>query len=103
MEDGHLGVEKIYSRKPWIYREDQGGFEERKVTSAGRRSLIKDLERMKRGEETAELPEPAEEKTKQESAEGKTKQKKINMIIKNNPETYRDYFFMSENIIFDFL
>ena len=41
-----------------------------------RRSLIKDLERMKRGEETAELPEPAEEKTKQESAEGKTKQKK---------------------------
>ncbi len=76
VEDGHLGVEKIYSRKPWIYREDQGGFEERKVTSAGRRSLIKDLERMKRGEETAELPEPAEEKTKQESAEGKTKQKK---------------------------
>lgn len=80
VEDGHLGVEKIYARKPWIYREDQGDFEERKVTAAGRRSLIKDLERMKRGEEIPELPEPAEERASEENpAEEKPKKQKRKM------------------------
>lgn len=65
VEDGHLGVEKIYARKPWIFRENPEDFEERKVTSAGRRSLMGDLEKMKRGEEIKTLPENVEEKPKQ--------------------------------------
>ena len=78
VEDGHLGVEKIYARKPWIYRENQADFDQRRVTADGRRSLMKNLEKMKRGETMEELPESpeiAEEEPKQ-------KEKKIPSFFK---------------------
>ena len=50
VEEGHRGVEKIYALRSWIIRENPGRFEEGAATAAGRRALIKELERARRGE-----------------------------------------------------
>ena len=84
VEDGHHGVEKIYSRRPWIIREDQSRFEESAVSASGRRALIKELERAKRGETApaqieSEDSQERPQKTNRRRLLGRREKKKIAM------------------------